>query len=773
MNRLISASAGSGKTHALTTEYLRLLCAGQPAEAVLAATFTRKAAGEIFDRLLSRLASACLQDAARADLADALGTADLTQLECQTLLLSLCAGLGRLSVGTLDGFFGRLCAVSGLGTGLTNSKNPRCVALRRDALRAMLGQLPDDEVEGLLDALNQQTAGSAVISKFETLVMELSESLADAPLEAWDALQVPPPPAQTEIDASLETLRAEQGSIKDKNWQKAIANDIQQAENGHWEEFISKGIASKCLAGETEYYRKPISESLKSAYGILIGVARSELLGKLRQRTHAVRDVLAVFAQEDRRLRRAEGLTLFSEAPGLLLPHLGDLTEISRRIDTSLDHLLLDEFQDTSDAQWAVLRRFARRASDTGTVFVVGDVKQAIYGWRGGRAEIFERINTELEDMARESRHISFRSSPVILETVNQVFGALSQTPTLNEYGAARDRWSAHFLPHTAHHDRHGQVTLQETPADMDHGDWCAERICAAIAELPAEATVGVLVRRNATGTQMADHLRSLGVEVSSEGAGSVTDDPAVELILSALTLADDPRHTAAAFHVAHSPLARPLCLSPDLHTQPAESALVSQSLRRALLVKGYAGMLADWAAILAPYGTERTARRLEQLVDFAAEMDSLPSMRPCEFVQAARAHTAENPGAARVRVMTINRAKGLEFDAVFLPELDWSAFGQSPLCLTRRAEPQAPHSIAAIYRYPKENIRRLDSALEAAYRAKQDEEVTGMLCLLYVALTRARYTLHLYLEPPSKSGLTPAHLLRHALGEMLVQTPP
>ena len=60
--------------------------------------------------------------------------------------------------------------------------------------------------------------------------------------------------------------------------------------------------------------------------------------------------------------------------------------------------------------------------------------------------------------------------------------------------------------------------------------------------------------------------------------------------------------------------------------------------------------------------------------------------MRPAEFVQAIRDAAIDNPGAARVRVMTINRAKGLEFDAVFLPELDWKAQVRPTACLTQRA---------------------------------------------------------------------------------------
>ena len=118
MNRLISASAGSGKTYALTTQYLTLLRARHQEvlsgradslrlESLLAATFTRKAAGEIFDRILTRLAAGALHEPGLTDLRRALNDDTLLGEDCQDLLLSLCRSLHRVQVGTLDSFFQR------------------------------------------------------------------------------------------------------------------------------------------------------------------------------------------------------------------------------------------------------------------------------------------------------------------------------------------------------------------------------------------------------------------------------------------------------------------------------------------------------------------------------------------------------------------------------------------------------------------------------------------------------------------------------------------
>lgn len=798
MNTLIRASAGAGKTYALTTEYLRLLRARHQAladddalglrpESLLAATFTRKAAGEIADRILSRLATAALNGETLAQLKTDLDDPTLTPDSCQDLLLRVCKSLHRLSVGTLDGFFQRLCAIyrhetslGGAGVRMTDPRSPRCVVLRRDAVRALLGQIALVDLEGLLDDINGQKVPAPVLASFEALLAGLLEKADNVPDAAWDRLAIPDLPAPERINAALLNLEAAMPGLTNGHWRNAVRDDLKRFGEGQWEAFCTTGIAKCCLDAAPIYRNGPVSDELRALYDVLLTVARRELLLPVRRRTLATRHLLGVFVREYSQLRRAEGLMLFSEAPVLLAGLLVDFDETARRMDAPVEHLLLDEFQDTSDAQWGVMRGFALAAAQSPrSVFVVGDMKQAIYGWRGGRAEIFERATSELPDMEPTPRDVSFRSSQTILDTVNAVFGSLADNPVLGEHPDARDRWASHFHRHEAKRDLPGYVELCVSPEsdgeDGGHLAACAERIATAVRRMPRSASSGVLVRKNATADALADALRALDMDVSSEGSGAIADDPAVEVILSALTLADHPGHSAAAFHLSRSPLAALLGLPADLHTSKTETARVSNALRQEILAKGYAGIVAEWAACLAPWGTARTGRRLEQILAKAAEFDMLPPMRASEFVRSVRAASVENPGSARVRVMTINRAKGLEFDAVFLPELDWSAGVIPPACLIRRSDVAAIAGgaplVDAVYSHTRESIRRLDSGLQGAHRAFMDEEVTGLLCLLYVAMTRARHALHIFAAPANKK-LTPAAVVCHALSGAKIPAP-
>ena len=151
---LIRASAGTGKTFQLSNRYIGLLHSGVMPDQILATTFTRKAAGEILDRVVVRLAKAALNDQARIDLTGFLGLETLSADCCHELLGRLIQHLHRLRVSTLDAFFAQLAGSFSLELGLPPGwrivEELHDAYLRSEAIEVMLSSNSSRDVEQLV-----------------------------------------------------------------------------------------------------------------------------------------------------------------------------------------------------------------------------------------------------------------------------------------------------------------------------------------------------------------------------------------------------------------------------------------------------------------------------------------------------------------------------------------------------------------------------------------------------------------------------------------------
>ena len=136
---VVLASAGTGKTFRLTMRFIRVLSGGVDPAMVLATTFTRKAAGEILDRLIRVLCEAALGDDATLALLREHASPSLTPESCLAIVGRLASRIDRLGVQTLDAFFARLAGAVGLDVGLppgwSIAEQPELEELSRQALR--------------------------------------------------------------------------------------------------------------------------------------------------------------------------------------------------------------------------------------------------------------------------------------------------------------------------------------------------------------------------------------------------------------------------------------------------------------------------------------------------------------------------------------------------------------------------------------------------------------------------------------------------------------
>lgn len=786
---LIRASAGTGKTYALSNRYLGLLYSGISPDQILASTFTRKAAGEILDRVMVRLAEASLKEEPRTALCASLGLNSLSQHRCFEMLGLMIRHLHRLRVCTLDAFFAQLAGSFSLELGLPPGwrivEPIRDIQLRKEAIEMTLQGDSNREVERLLRLMAKGETTRSISDLVQKTIDDLYGLFMETDAPAWQQIPQPKPLSSELLSETIDALRSA-ALPEDKRFEQARGGDLSAAEQGDWQQFIGRGLAKKVLDGETVYYRKPIPTETISIYHTLLDHARAALLREVAQQTQASYVLLEKFHTAYGKLKHDAHALKFEDITRTLARSrgFGDIDRQLFRLDSSISHLLLDEFQDTSLAQWQVLRPFARRvtslpagpttshAADDPSFFCVGDVKQAIYGWRGGLSEIFDALQSELDGVTRDSLNTSYRSSQPVVDTVNQVFRNLTRHRSLEKLEQGVTQWCARFEEHTtARTDLTGYVELSTARAAGEDEnikqvtiEYTAERIKRLVEQAPG-CSVGVLARRNQVVAQLIYELRQRGVPASEEGGNPLTDSPAVQLILSLLKLADHPGDTVARFHVARSPLG-PLVHFTDFSAEERSWELACE-VRDRLMHDGYGPAILRWSQALEPYCRQRDQNRLRQLVELAYQYDQMASLRTTDFQLYIEHERVADPTTAEVRVMTVHQAKGLQFDIVVLPDLDAPLIGQSDAFVVGQPSPTDPIDRVCLYR--NSSIQKLlPTELQELFEKQTCQDVNEAICVLYVALTRAIHALHMIVAPSSKSernlNKTSAGLLRAAL---------
>ncbi len=806
---VIRASAGTGKTYQLASRFLRLLNADVPPESILAATFTRKAAGEILERILLTLARAASDDNQRAKLAKAIDSPHLTSDRCRELLAKMTQRLHRLQVGTLDSFFAKLASSFSLELGLPPGwrilETIEAKRLREEAVEALLEAETDDELVRLLRLLTKGTTSRTVSSLIDDTVKNCGEVASETDPSAWVKVPRPPLPTFAELQQSRQRLQEllDTETYSDKRVPKSILKDLESAERDQWEDLLDRGILKVLLAGGLKYYNKEIDPRTLAVYETILDQVKRLALHRLSVQTEGTRELLDKFDREFRELQRRQGGCSFTDV-ARALAGWSDLSaetdqssgSLAMRLDSRLSHLLLDEFQDTSPLQWSVLRPFAEQVArkqrpakkaaqkkmfddDSDhelppSFFCVGDVKQAIYGWRGGDARIFDTLLRQLPNLTPDKLSESRRSAQPIIDTVNLVFERMTRHSNLERLAAPIQSWSEAFPPHTtARTDLNGYVEFRSV-AEKSEGESQSDVTLQAAANLVAELatkhptrSIGVLTRSNDAVAKLIFELHHRDVPASEEGGHPLTDSVAVRLLLSLLTLADHPGDRIVRFHVATSPLG-PAFQFGDFQNDAA-AAQLAESLRRRLLCDGYGPCLAEWSKLLADHGSSRDRVRLDQLVKLADGYQPSATLRPGDFVEFVRDERVADPSGDRIRVMTVHQAKGLQFDIVVLPELDKLIPGQTPALVAGNADPIEPPDAVCLYR--DSTVQQLlPPELQALFEQDTERRTHESLCVLYVALTRAIHAMYLLIAPhekePTKSfaGLLRASLADNAL---------
>lgn len=765
---VIRASAGTGKTFALSNRYLKLLAGDAPADSILATTFTRKAAGEILDRVLMRLAYAAQDEKACDELAGFLEV-PLTISDCRDLLIQLTQQLHRLRICTLDAFFVQIAQSFSLELGLPPgwqiAEDIEDARMREQAIDAVLENDSEQEIARIIHLLTQGDANRTVNQLLQSTVNELYEAFLETDVAAWH--QFPDLHRLTDENLADTIERLRSSPVDDKRMEKARNEDCFRAAKEDWEGFVGRGLAAKIAAGEPSYYKKQIPPELVAIYQQLLKHTRALLVQLVAKQTSGTFELLRRFDYYYQRLKEKFRVLRFDDLTRRLAAHRRwDDGRLEHRLDGRITHLLFDEFQDTSLLQWMVVRPLAERITHASgqqaflwegsqtSFFCVGDVKQAIYGWRGGRSEIFSALESNLQSLEFDSLTKSFRSASPIIDTVNRIFQGLLNHPNLQHREEAVREWTKQFEEHTtARSELSGYASLRVAPRAADGErqddvtlDFAAERIAQLAKENPGRS-IGVLTRTNGSIVKTIFGLRQRGVEASEEGGNPITDSAAVQLVMSLLTMSDHPGDTVARFHVARSPLGEAVRFT-DFSDDGAANRLALE-VRSLLLSLGYGPAVQRWAETLDAVSSVRDRKRLNQMVMLAYEYQRFASLRPTEFCDFVRGKRIPDPSAADIRVMTIHQSKGLQFDIVVLPDLDMVLSGQPSALVSGQSDPSQPVDRVSVYR-SKEIQELLPPEFQKIFDDDARQKVMESLCVLYVAVTRPVHMLEMIIPPPS-----------------------
>jgi len=838
---LVQAPAGSGKTELLIQRFLALLARVDRPERIVAMTFTRKAAGEMRERIIHALAAAAHADRPAPKSPHEARTRQLARAALEQDKRrdwQLAKHPARLAVQTIDAFCAGIARQAPLATRL--GADPRFVdnaqPLYEAAVRAALAAArPDDPSWRRLlrhldnDARRAVALLSSLLAKRAPLLRELVHPDSDALRTALEevladeirgelrtiAAAFPPelaaalPPLELHaarhaagakrVAALAEALIAcaEAGgtpgtTVEDSARWNALASWLLVAHDARFrakvdvhDGFPPGGpLRDGVLRGERCVAMNALLAALASVPGLAAQLHLARRLPPARYGddawalVSALKDVLPVLAAELKIAFRDAGELDFVEGTIAAIDALGnDLapSDLLLKLDARIDHLLIDEFQDTSYTQLALLRRLSAgwAEGDGRTVFAVGDPMQSIYRFREAEVRIFVEAQAtgRVADIPVENLRLerNFRSDAALVEWVNRTFPHV--------LGARNDPWrgAVAFAPADAASARvcGVAVTLDVTETAAGEASRVVDRVRAALDQ--GTGSVAILVRARAHLDCVLPALRAAAIGYAAVELDALAERQAI-LDLESLTHAlTQPADRLAWLSVLRAPWcglaladifalvaaadAHPSASIPALLDAPDSVAVMSADgsarlqraasiLRPALSARGRGSLTARvrgaWLALGGPATLDETidldaAERFFGLVAAHERAGDVPDW--AAFVAALRELYAApaDEATARVQVMTLHRAKGLEFDTVILPGLGRRTAGRDAELLRLRIRERGP--LVAPSR-----ARGGDADPIYAYLGllATDEDRAELGRLLYVGCTRAKSRLHL-----------------------------
>ena len=793
------ASAGSGKTFALSVHYITLVVSNpQCYRNILAVTFTNKATEEMKTRILSQLYGIWRMQHEPEGYPESkpymeqvchiLGaTPQFVSQRAGIALSLLLHNYHHFRVMTIDTFFQgvlrnlarELDLTANLRVSLNDSQVEEMAVdqliddlqttdvVLQWILRYIMDNISDDRSWNVIGQIKQ--FGKTIFRDYyKDISRQLDERLQepnffDSYTRTLRQLRDQARERMLTIAESFFDTLAEEGLTIDDlaNKRRGIASFFIKLQNGVMDESIENQTVANCLDNPEKWYAKnhPQRELIhKMANGVLGQILRYALDERPRQwrlyqsATLTLRHLsqvrlLSSIEQKVRALNEEGNRFLLSDTQKLLSRLISDSDTpfIFEKIGTQLEHVMIDEFQDTSTVQWQNFSVLLKETmSHQGSQnLIVGDVKQSIYRWRSGDWRLLNDIEQHFDPAMLQTEQLTTnrRSERNIIDFNNAFFKQaarleyeqMANDPEANQLRRAYQDVAQQTPPE---HPATGYVSVELLPA-ADYQELTLTRLADTVGDLTArhipQSSIAILVRTNSyipiIARYFAEH--SPAVNIVSDEAFRLDASRPVCIIVQAMQLMAHPDDQLARAFLEKT------CPEVDWTDQQYLDnyrAMPLYELAEQLMADLQLQRFDDQSAYLCAFFDQLTAYIAEQpatIDDFLSQWQDAIAMK-----------TIQSDVTDGVRIISIHKSKGLEFDHVILPFCDWQLEKQGNVLWCHPQEP--PFSLLPIAPIDYSQRGMTGTIYEGDYQREHLQNVVDNLNLLYVAFTRARSSLYI-----------------------------
>ena len=512
-NLAYEASAGSGKTFMLVVRYLSLLFKGASPSKILALTFTNKAASEMQERVVVTLEEL----ESRGELDEIVKVTGFTKehllSERQKILDEFLNS--NTKIMTIDKFFSQVLRKFSLYASLmpdfsTMSSQHELKLLSRFLKEVSVAGKKDTLITLSLQSKKRVTDIFALLDEFYVKKEELS-NIKFTKQEFWHY--------ESQAMDSFEALKAlvescEAASVTAKNG--VDAETFEELVQKSWigRDTLNYRTFAKCYIPEMDVHLRSIQEAVK-------GYDRA----KEQNFFYALAELVSIYQKAKKALYMDDSELSFSDVTSLvyeILNLLDDSDFLYFRLDSQIEHILLDEFQDTSILQYEILKPLigeivsGEGVFNDGSFFFVGDVKQSIYRFRGGVSALFGEVARECGTHV-EPLLTNYRSQREVIEFVNGVF---------------KDK-IANYLPQKVRAEADGgYVEVIQNDELLDETITQVQRLISLGADVD---DIAILCATNGDGEEVKQRLQEENIEVVTETTTKLINQKSVKAVLEYL----------------------------------------------------------------------------------------------------------------------------------------------------------------------------------------------------------------------------------------------